>query len=62
MFLLEKEITTTEDVLQQLSYLHYEQKDYQHIVTLVDPQGHKIIKGYGNTMIEAINDLHSTLF
>ncbi|WP_430411442.1 hypothetical protein [Kordia sp.] len=53
---------TTEDALQQSSYLHFKLKNYQYAVVLVDREEYKIIKGYGNTIIEAVNDLHSILF
>lgn len=54
--------------LNKLKYLKFEKHkpkttpppaNNEHIVTLMDPKGFDILRGYGNTMIEAINDLHS---
>ena len=33
----------------------------KYIVSLIDLQGYEILKGYGNTIEEAINDLHCNL-
>lgn len=45
----------------QLEHLKFELINNQHVATLVDSTGYEIVKGYGDTAIEAINDLHSTL-
>lgn len=45
----------------QLKHLKFEKMNNEHIVTLIDSTGYEIIKGYGDTPIEAINDLHSCL-
>ncbi|WP_299684752.1 hypothetical protein [uncultured Dokdonia sp.] len=49
-------------VLGELKHLKFEQYEDQHVVSLVDLTGFEIIRGYGATMVEAMNDLHSTLF
>lgn len=45
----------------ELKHLKFENKNNEHIVTLVDQQEFEILKGYGNSKIEALNDLHSNL-
>jgi len=42
----------------QFKYLKFEKDNGIHIVTLNDLSGHDIVRGYGNTIIEAINDMH----
>ena len=45
----------------QLKYLKFEFINHEHVATLIDSKGHDVIKGYGNTITSAINDLHSCL-
>lgn len=45
----------------QLKHLKFELSSSKYTVSLVDSTGYEIVKGYGNTVIEAINDLHSCL-
>lgn len=45
----------------QLKHLRFEKINNEHVVSLIDSTGYEIVKGYGSTPIEAINDLHSTL-
>ena len=47
--------------IKEFKYLEFEVEKGEHIVALVDKEGYKIIKGYGNSIIEAINDLHSSI-
>ena len=47
--------------LNQLKFLKVEKRKNEYVVTLVDGTGYEILKGYGITSIEAINDLHSNL-
>lgn len=61
MNILDK-MNLTDIVLGELKHLKFEQYEGQHIVSLVDLTGFEIIRGYGATMVEAMNDLHSTLF
>lgn len=45
----------------QLKHLKFEESNGKYTVSLVDSTGYEIVKGYGNSVIEAINDLHSCL-
>ncbi|WP_370479787.1 hypothetical protein [Tamlana flava] len=47
--------------LEKLANLKFEIKNNIHCVSLIDKKGFEIIKGYGKTIIDAINDLHSRL-
>ncbi len=44
-----------------LKYLNFEMIDGIHVVSLIDLANYPICKGYGGTIIKAINDLHSAL-
>lgn len=52
-----------EEFLQnlQFKYLKLTEHDQQYIATLVDTKGCEILKGYGTSYLEAIDDLHSNL-
>ncbi len=45
----------------EFQHLKFEQKNDEHIVSLVDAEGYQITRGYGTTIAEAINDLHHNL-
>ncbi|MBL4670215.1 MAG: hypothetical protein HRT73_12435 [Flavobacteriales bacterium] len=45
----------------ELKHLKFETKNSEFIATLVDEQQFEILKGYGKTKTEAINDLHNNL-
>lgn len=45
----------------KLKHLKFEYINNEYVATLIDSSGYEIIKGYGNEIIEAINDLHSNL-
>ena len=47
---------------KEFEHLMLEVEKGEHVVTLVDAEGYKIIRGYGNSAIEAINDMHDNLF
>jgi len=47
--------------ISELDYLKWEYSNDEYIVSLIDLQGYIIIRGYGISIIEAINDLHSNL-
>ncbi len=42
-------------------HLKVEVSNRKYTVLLVDSTGYEITKGYGTTVVEAINDLHSCL-
>lgn len=44
-----------------LKHLRFENLNNKHIAILVDQQEYEILKGYGNSKSEALNDLHSNL-
>lgn len=44
-----------------IEHLKFEEINGEHIVSLIDTTNFVILKGYGETMVEAINDLHSNL-
>lgn len=56
--LIEHEIV---DKLNHLKYLKFEVINDIHVVSLNDTSGYTIIKGYGDTVIDAINDMHHNI-
>ena len=50
-----------EFLIEQLRHIKLEKISNEYVVTLVDSTDYEIIKGYGKTAIEALNDLHSAL-
>lgn len=46
---------------ERLIHLKFEKINHEYVVTLIDQTGYEIIKGYGNEIIEAINDMYSNL-
>ncbi|PKV50255.1 hypothetical protein ATE84_2310 [Aquimarina sp. MAR_2010_214] len=55
---IEQEIVEKQD---HLKHLLFEEVNDAYIVSLNDSSGYAVVKGYGNTVIDAINDLHSGL-
>ena len=55
---IEKEICEN---INQLKHLKFELINNEFVVALIDSTGYEIVRGYGNTIIEAINDLHNSL-
>ena len=55
---IEEEISKNTD---QLKNLKFEKLNNEFIVTLIDSAEYEIIRGYGKTIIAAINDLHHNL-
>ncbi|WP_157614247.1 hypothetical protein [Pseudotamlana agarivorans] len=47
--------------LSELKNLRFEYIKNEYVVTLVDNLGFEILKGYGISITEAINDLHQNL-
>ena len=45
----------------ELKYLKFERRQNEYVATLIDEEGYEILKGYGNSTIEAINDMHHNL-
>ena len=58
MNILEKEII---DNIVHLKYLKFEINNGVYTVTLNDSSGYGIVRGYGSTIIEAINEMHRCL-
>ncbi len=55
---IEREI---DENLNHIKYLKFEVINDIHIVSLNDTNGYTIVKGYGKSIIEAINDMHRGL-
>ena len=55
---IEQEIA---DKFSHLKYLKFEVINNVFEVSLNDTKGYTIIKGYGDSVIEAINDMHNNL-
>ena len=47
--------------VSELKHLRFIMDDGEQVAILVDGTGHEIIKGYGNNIVAAINDLHRNL-
>lgn len=47
--------------INQLKHLKFEENNGEYKVSLTDSTGYEIVRGYGHTVIEAINDLHASL-
>ncbi len=45
----------------KFKYLKFNKLNDEHIISLVDDKGFEVSRGFGNTLIDAINDLHSCL-
>jgi len=58
-------ITTIENeirnIISNFKHITFEKLEKGYVGTLVDLDGNELVRGYGNTTIEAINDLHSNL-
>ena len=57
--LIEQEIIETP--LTHFKYLKLDIDKGIYVATLQDNSEHNIVRGYGKTVIEAINDMHSCL-
>lgn len=44
-----------------LKHLQFQSQNEGYMVTLVDLQGSEILRGYGDSPSDALNDLHSNL-
>ena len=47
--------------IEELEHLKVEFINHEYIATLIDLKGDGILKGYGSTTAEAVNDLHHNL-
>lgn len=45
--------------IEQLRHLRVDYNNREYIASLVDLTGFEVVRGYGKTVIEAINDLHA---
>ena len=59
----EKNIDSDQSItsISDLKYLKFETQNSEFIATLIDEQEYEILKGYGKTKTEALNDLHNNL-
>ncbi len=55
---IERELDST---LQKLKHVKIENFDDSYSAALTDKSGYEIVKGYGKTYIDAINDMHAKL-
>jgi len=58
---LQLENILVHDNIKEFKHLMFEIEKGEHIITLVDTEGYKITRGFGNSIIEAINDMHHNL-
>ena len=46
---------------EDFNHLKFDRNENEYVVTLIDQKGYEILKGYGRSTIEAINDMHNKL-
>jgi hypothetical protein len=53
----------TEDTIQaeELSNIRVSETETGFVVALTDQEGFEIVRGFGDTITEALNDMHSNL-
>lgn len=61
MTLDQPDTDTTELLVEGLQYIRFENDDNQCVAILMDDDKYEILKGYGSSKLEALNDLHQTL-
>lgn len=49
------------DIINNLKHITFEKLPNEYVANLVDSNGSQLVRGYGNTTVEAINDLYSNL-
>jgi hypothetical protein len=59
--MIQKENIVEKKQLLKFKHLRFSLENEEHIVSLIDAQGYEILRGYGNSIIEAMNDLHHNL-
>ncbi len=47
--------------IMELEYLKFRKEDNEHLAVLIDHKGYEIVRGYGRTVVESLNDLHRLL-
>lgn len=47
--------------INQLQFIKVDKLSKSYSVSLIDNEEHEIIKGYGNTVVDAFNDMHDNL-
>ncbi|SHJ21088.1 hypothetical protein SAMN04488508_106263 [Aquimarina spongiae] len=47
--------------LSRLKHIKFEFNSGEHIAILIDHEGYEILKGYGDSQMVALNDLHENL-
>ncbi|WP_308992707.1 hypothetical protein QLS71_016420 [Mariniflexile litorale] len=47
--------------INQLQFIKIDKLNNSYSVSLIDNKEYEIIKGYGNTVVDAFNDLHHNL-
>lgn len=56
-----KESILEHNQLSKFKHLRFEIDNEAHIVSLVDADGFEILRGYGSSILEAMNDMHHNL-
>jgi len=51
----------TNTSLNKLKHIKFEHLDNLYSAALIDATGYEIVKGYGKTSLEAVNDMHARL-
>lgn len=47
--------------IEELQHIKFEFIKQEYVATIIDTDGFEILKGYGLSIIKAINDLHNNL-
>lgn len=61
MNLLNKQKQEISESVYALKHLKFEENHGTYVVSLIDATGYEIIRGFGTTAVEALNDLHHNL-
>mgnify|MGYP005994000483 CR=1 FL=1 len=59
--MIQKENKLEQFQMSNFKHLMFEIENEEHLVSLLDSKGYKITRGYGDSLIEAINDMHHNL-
>lgn len=55
------DIETEKEIITKLKHIKFEKKGMQYVATLIDEDEYEILKGYGASKMEALDDLHQSL-